>query len=150
MRESVWVQKASPQISNNLFINLKGDGIKIDSKRLSVPQITNNVFEMPQGVAVNIVSGGQIKEVLIARNIFSGNSQIKIACDTKLKVRDNVILGSTSFSNGCNGSFTFGPNFWGTPDANIVMKEKILNKYDKFIIDIPNVLLSPPKEAGRK
>ena len=150
LRESIWVQKASPEIHNNLFINLIGDGIKIDSRRLSVPQITNNVFEMPQGVAINFISGGQINESLIARNVFSGNSRIEIACDTKIKIRDNVILGSVSFSNGCDSSFIFGPNFWGTPDPKIIMKEKILNKYDKFVIQIPNVLLSPPKEAGRK
>lgn len=149
-RESIWIQKASPEITNNLFINLKGQGIKIDAKRLSVPQITNNLFEMPQGVALNFISGGQIEDALISRNIFSGNSQIKIACDTKLKIRDNVILGSVSFSNGCNDSFTFGPNFWGTLDPRIIMSEKILNKYDKFDIRIPNVLLTPPKEAGRK
>ncbi len=150
LKESIWVDRASPEINNNLFINLTGAGIKMDSKRLSVPMITNNVFEMPQGVAVNIISGGQVDEGLIARNIFSGNSQIKIACDSRLKIRDNVILGSLSFSNGCAGSFTFGPNFWGTPDPKIVMREKILNKYEKFVIQIPNVLLSPPKEAGRK
>ena len=150
LRESIWVQKASPTIHNNLFINLEGDGIVIDSKRLSVPQITNNVFEMPQGDALSIISGGQINEGLIAENVFSGNSQIKIACDTKVKIRDNVILGLVSFSTGCDGSYTFAPNFWGTPDPRVVMTEKILNKYDKFAISIPHVLLSPPKEAGRK
>lgn len=149
LKESIWVLRASPEISNNLFINLQGTGIKIDSKKLSVPQITNNVFEMPQGVAINMVSGGQLEEGLIARNIFAGNSQIKIACDSKIKISDNVILGQVAFSNGCTGSFTFGPNFWGTPDAKIIIKDKILNKYDKFAIFIPNVLLSPPKDAGR-
>lgn len=149
LKESIWVNRASPEISNNLFINLVGEGIKIDSKKLSAPQITNNVFEMPQGVAINIISAGQVEEGLIARNIFAGNSQIKIACDSKVKIRDNVILGQVSFSNGCEGSFTFGPNFWGTPDSTLIMKDKILNKYDKFAISIPNVLLSPPKEAGR-
>ncbi len=150
LKESIWVQKASPEIKNNLFINLTGNGIVIDSKRLSLPQITNNVFEMPQGVAINFVSGGQSNEGLIAQNVFSGNSLIKIACDTKVKIRDNVLLGLVSFSNGCDGSYTFGPNYWGTPDPRVVMKEKILDKYDKFVITVPNVLLSPPKEAGRK
>ncbi len=150
LRESIWITKASPDISNNLFINLKGEGIKIDPKRVAVPQITNNVFEMPQQTAINIVSGGQAGEILIARNIFSGNSGVKIACDSRVKIRDNVILGSVSFSGGCDGGFVFSPNFWGTFDPRIVMSEKILNKYDKFRIEIPTVLLSPPKEAGRK
>lgn len=150
LRESIWIQKASPIINNNLFINLEGKGIVIDSKRLSVPEITNNVFEMPQHTAIEFISGGQINEGLIARNIFSGNSLIKIACDTKVKIRDNVLLGLISFTNGCDGSYIFGPNFWGTPDPRVVMKEKILEKYDKFNISIPNVLLSAPKEAGRK
>lgn len=149
-RESIWVQKGSPTISNNLFQNLKGVGIRIDSKRLSSPQITNNVFEMPQHIALDIVSGGELKEGLIAENIFSGNSQIKIACDSKVKIRDNIILGSISFYEGCGGGFTFGLNFWGTLDRSSIMNEKILNKNDKYRVDIPNVLLSPPKEAGRK
>lgn len=150
LKESIWIDRGSPQINNNLFINLAGEGIKIDSKRLSVPQITNNVFEMPQKTAINIISGGQIGEGLIARNVFSGGSLIKIACDTKLKIRDNVILGLVSFSGGCDGGFTFGPNYWSTPDPRIVMSEKILGKYDKFQIEIPTVLIAPPKEAGRK
>jgi hypothetical protein len=149
-KDSIFVERGSPKITNNLFQNLKGEGIKIDSKRLSSPQITNNVFEMPQGTALNIVSGGELKEGLVARNIFSGSSQIKIACDSKVKIKDNVILGSVSFYSGCGGGFTFGPNFWGTPDPSSVMNEKILNKYDKFRIEIPNILLSPPKEAGRQ
>lgn len=150
LRESVWVEKASPQINNNFFINLVGDGIRIDSKKLATPQITNNIFEMPQKTAIDIVSGGQLGEILIARNIFSGNSMIKLACDSKVKVRDNVLLGLISFSTGCDGGFMFGPNYWGTHDPRIIMSEKILGKSAKFKIEIPNVLLMAPKEAGRK
>lgn len=150
LRESVWVQRASPKIHNNLFINLTGDGIKVDPKKIGTPVITHNSFEMPQKTAINIISGNRIGEILIEKNIFSGNSLIEIACDANTKIRDNVILGSVSFSNGCNSNFTFGPNFWGTNDPKSVMSEKILNKYDKFDILIPNILLSPPKESGRK
>lgn len=149
LKESIWVSRASPEISNNLFINLEGDGIRIDSKRLSVPVITRNTFEMPRGIALDIISGGQLEEGIISQNVFAGDSEIKIACDTKIKIRDNVILGRVAFSGGCDSSFTFGSNFWGTPDSTSVMKDKILNKYDKFVISIPNVLLSPPKQAGR-
>lgn len=149
-RESIYVDRASPHINNNLFQNLIGEGIKIDSRRLSVPIITNNNFEMPRNIAIDFVSGGQMQEGLIARNIFDGNSTIKIACDTKVKIRDNVILGQVSFSSGCNGGFIFGPNYWGTPDTSSIIKEKILNKHNAFSITIPNVLLSAPKEAGRK
>lgn len=149
-RESIWIDRGSPEINNNLFINLEGEGIKIDSRRLSLPVITNNLFEMPQKIALDIISGGQKKEGLIARNIFSGNSVIKIACDAKFKIRDNTILGLVGFYSGCDGGFTFGPNFWGNSDSKIVMSEKILNKYSNFKIDIPDVLISPPKEAGRK
>lgn len=149
-RESIYIDRASPQISNNLFQNLNGEGIKIDSRRLSEPVITNNNFEMPHNTAINFVSGGQLHDGLIARNIFDGNSLIKIACDTKVKIRDNVILGQISFSSGCNGDFVFGPNYWGTPDTASIIKEKILNKHNSFPIAIPNVLLSSPKEAGRK
>lgn len=151
LKESIWIDRGSPEIHNNVFINLAGEGIKIDSKRLSVPIITNNVFEMPQKTAINIISGGQFnQEGLIARNVFSGNSLIKIACDTKVKIRDNIILGLISFSGGCDSGFTFGPNFWGTADPRVIMKEKILDKYDTFQILISDVLISPPKEAGRK
>lgn len=150
LRESVWIEKASPEISNNLFQNLSGDGIKIDAKRLSLPIIINNNFEMPQKVTIDFISGGQLEEALIARNIFAGNSLIKIACDAKVKIRDNVILGQVSFSSGCDGNFIFGPNYWGTPDTTSIIKEKILNKHKTFSITIPTVLLSAPKEAGRK
>ena len=98
LRESLWIQKASPFIENNLFINLTGAGIKIDPKKIAAPQITNNVFEMPQKDAIDIISGNRLGEILIARNIFSGNSQIKIACDSNIKIRDNVMLGLVSFS----------------------------------------------------
>ena len=150
LKESIWIRKASPIINNNLFINLTGEGIKIDSQKIALPEITNNVFEMPQGTAINILNGAKIGEVAIERNIFSGNSLINISCDSKVRIRDNVILGAVRFSGGCSGSHTFGPNFWGTPDARVVMSEKILDKYDKFEISIPTVLLTPPKEAGRK
>ncbi|MBI2593136.1 hypothetical protein HYW44_00640 [Candidatus Daviesbacteria bacterium] len=149
-RESVFVEKASPQINNNLFQNLNGEGIKIDAKRLSVPIITNNNFEMPRNTAIDFISGGQLQEGLIAKNVFDGNSLIKIACDAKVKIRDNVILGQISFSSGCDGSFVFGPNYWGTQDTTSIIKEKILNKHKTFSITIPTVLLSVPKEAGRK
>lgn len=149
-RESIWVERASPEIVNNLFQNLSGAGIKVDAKKLSVPIITDNSFEMPGQIAIDFISGGQFQEGLLARNFFSGNSEIKIACDSKVKVRDNAILGLISFSNGCGGGFTFGPNFWGTPDVRTIMAEKILNKNTTFKIDIPTVLLLSPKNAGRK
>lgn len=150
-REAVFIEKASPQINNNLFQNLNGEGIKIDVKRQSVPIITNNNFEMPRNTAINFISGGQPQEGLIAKNVFDGNSLIKIACDAKVKIRDNVILGQISFSSGCGeGGFVFGPNYWGTPDTTSIINEKILNKHKTFSITIPTVLLSAPKEAGRK
>lgn len=150
LRESIWVSRASPEISNNLFANLFGEGIKIDAKRLSVPIITNNTFEMPQQVPLNLVSGGQIEEGLVARNFFSGNSEVKIACDSKIRFRDNVILGQISFSSGCDGKFVFGPNYWGTPDSRTILSDKVLNKHPSFSIEIPTVLISPPKDAGRR
>jgi hypothetical protein len=149
-RESIWIKKASPIIDNNLFINLTGDGIKIDPQKIAAPQIVNNVFEMPQRAAIDIVSGSQLGEILIARNIFSGNSQIKIACDAQVKIRDNSIFGLISFTNGCTGGYIFGPNFWGTIDPRIILSEKILSKYDRFRVEIPNVLFMAPKGAGRK
>lgn len=149
LRESIYVSRASPEIISNLFTNLSGAGIRIDSKRLSVPVITNNTFEMPRGLALDIISGGEMEEGLIAKNVFSGNSIINIACDSKVKIRDNSILGQVSFTSGCNGGFMFGPNFWGSPDSSIIMREKILNKKDSFSVKLPMVLLSPPKGAGR-
>lgn len=150
LRESIWIDRGSPEITSNLFINLTGEGIVIDSKRLSSPQIMHNVFEMPQKTALNVLTGGQIQEGTIARNIFSGNSMIKMACDNKVRIRDNVILGLFTFTTGCNGGFIFGPNFWGSNDPKIIMTEKILGKDGNFQIQIPTVLMAPPKEAGRK
>lgn len=149
LKQSIWIDRASPDIANNLFQNLKGDGIRIDGKRLSAPQIIRNNFEMPQRIVIDFISGGQLEEGLIARNFFAGNTRIKIACDSLIRIRDNIILGQISFSNGCDGKFIFGPNYWGTPDPGIILKEKILNKYDTFSIELPNVLLSPPKDVGR-
>jgi hypothetical protein len=150
LRQSILVYRASPEIDNNLFINLDGDGIRVDARRLSVPLITRNSFEMPARTAIDFITGGQLEEGLIARNFFSGNSLISVACDSAVKIRDNIILGQFSFTSGCNGSFVFGPNYWGTPNPSIILKEKILNKHDSFDIKIPNVLLNPPKDAGRQ
>lgn len=150
LRQSILVYRASPEIDNNLFQNLDGDGIRVDARRLSVPFITRNSFEMPKRTVIDFISGGQLEEGLIARNYFSGNSLISIACDSAVKIRDNIILGQVSFTSGCNGSFVFGPNFWGTPNPSIILKEKILNKHDSYSIQIPNLLLAPPKDAGRQ
>ncbi len=149
LRQSIFIDRASPKISNNLFQNYIGEGIKLDARRLSTAMITNNNFEMGQTV-IDITSGGQLGEILIARNIFGGSSKIQIACDTKVRIRDNIILGQVGFSNGCSGGFIFGPNYWSTTDIAAIMREKVVNKYNSYKIDVSNVLVMPPKEAGRK
>lgn len=151
LRESIWVNKASPKISNNLFNNLVGAGIRINSQIIGQPNISQNSFEMPGNLAIDILSGEEIEGGVISFNYFSGNSLIRLPCDSKIKIVQNSLLGLFEFMVGsCNRSYTFGSNFWGTDDIKVVLNEKIINKEKRFQILIPFLLKEPPQNVGRK
>ncbi len=151
LREAVWVQGASPQIKNNLFINLSGAGIRVDPQRFGDLAILNNSFEMPNQVALDILGGDEEDPGTIALNLFSGNSLIKMPCDSKIRFIQNNMGGLISFyKGGCSGSYIFGGNYWGGADAKTVLAEKIMNKEKGFSITIPFILREPVKNAGRK
>lgn len=148
-REAIWVYKASPRITDNLFTNLSGEGIKIDPKRNGVPVISFNTFEMPGKFAIDILSGGEINSGVISFNKLSGNSKINIACDSKIRITQNVLASLIYFGgSGCGGMYTFGPNYWPSRDLKTIMSEQITNKDRKFKVLITSLLDSPPKIAG--
>jgi hypothetical protein len=151
LRQSILVEGGSPRISNNLFVNLSGDGVVVDPQRVGTPEIVNNVFEMPGKTALILLSGLDIKPGIVQYNKFSGNSKIKIACDSQIKFSQNSILGLVDFiGSGCAGEYTFGPNYWGVNDAKTLLQERILNKGREFKVNLPVILTVPPLGVGRK
>lgn len=150
-RESIWVDSGSPRISDNVFINLKGKGVVLDPKQIGSPVISYNNFEMPTQDVLVILTGGERNPGDISYNNFSGNSVIKLACDSRIKISQNSILSIVSFiGSGCGGEYSFGPNFWGTMDARAVLQERITNKDRNFKVLIPTLLVNPPKEVGKR
>lgn len=150
LRESIWLNQASPKISNNLFNNLGGAGIRVDPQVIGQPNIFQNSFEMPGNLAIDILSGEETEGGVVSFNYFSGNSLIRLPCDSKIKIVENSLLGLFEFVVGsCNRSYTFGSNFWGTDDIKVVLNEKIINKEKKFQILIPFLLKEPPQNVGR-
>lgn len=150
-REAVWVYKSSPRITDNVFTNLSGEGIKIDPGRTGVPVISFNNFEMPDEFALDILSGGEVNSGVVSFNNFSGNSKIRIVCDSKIRITQNLLPSLIYFGgSGCGGTYTFGPNFWGSRDLKTVMSEQITNKDKKFRVFITSILDSPPKSAGTR
>jgi hypothetical protein len=150
-RESIWIEAASPRITDNQFLNLKGNGIIMDPKLIGVPDISYNEFEMPGREALVLLTGGERFPGTISFNKFSGNSIIKLSCDSKAKFSQNSIFSLVTFiGSGCGGKYSFGPNYWGTMDTRAILQERITNKDRNFDIDIPSLLPSPPKEVGRR
>jgi hypothetical protein len=151
LRQSVWVEGGNPRIVDNLFSNLNGQGVVVDPMRLGSPVISNNVFEMPGREALVLLTGLETNPGEVQLNRFSGNSVLKIACDSQIKLSQNSILGQVSFiGNGCGGEYTFGPNFWSVNDVRTILQERILNKDKEFTIKIPTVLTVPPMGVGRR
>lgn len=150
LRESILVEGGSPRITNNLLLNLNGNGIVIDPQIVGTPEIVNNVFEMPGRDALVLSSGLDREPGEVKLNKFSGNSVVRIACDSQIYFSQNSILGQVGFvGSGCGGEYTFGPNFWGVLDARTIMQERILNKDREFTVIIPTVLTVPPIGVGR-
>ncbi len=151
LRQSILVEGGNPRIADNLFLNLSGQGIVVDPMRVGSPVIINNVFEMPGKDALVLLTGLETNPGEVQYNRFSGNSTIRIACDSQIKLSQNSILGLVAFiGNGCGGEYTFGPNFWGVNDVRTILQERILNKDREFTINIPTVLTVPPMGVGRR
>lgn len=150
LRESIWILRASPKIADNLFNNLVGAGIRLDPQTIGQPIISNNTFEMPSKVALDILSGEEEEGGVVSFNFFSGNSVIKLPCDSKIKIVENSLLGLIEFLVGsCDRTYTFGSNYWGIQDKQTVLAEKILKKEKKFKILIPYLLKDSPKGVGK-
>lgn len=149
IRENIWVNFASPRITDNIFLNTIGEGIKIDTGEEGVPIISHNEFEMPGKTAIDIVSGGEEGSGVISFNRFSGGSTIRMACNTKITISENHLESRIFWRSGdCSGSYTFGPNFWQTSDKETIFRERMLNKEKDFQVLIPYILDKPSKEVG--
>lgn len=151
LREHIWVSKASPRITDNIFAASKGAGVRIDPGRIGIPIISYNNFEMPESVAIEVLSGDELQGGVISFNMFSGGSIIKLTCDSRIKIAQNNILARISFGgSGCADSYTFGPNYWGTLDIKTILNERIINRSPGFEVLIPTALTSPPEQAGKR
>ncbi len=151
LREYIWINGASPRITDNFFMKSTGAGIRINPNRIGTAIVSYNNFEMPQSKAVDILSGEELEGGVISYNVFAGGSKIKLTCDTKIKFIQNSILGNIQFTEpGCAKIYTFGPNYWGTDKKDTVLAEKFIGQNKIFTIDIPMILKSPPIQVGRR
>lgn len=151
LRESIWVFKASPRITDNFFNNLVGDGIRVDPKKIGEPVISFNTFEVPGQVAIHILGGRENGSGVVSFNKFSGNSRIIIVCDSRIRFNQNEIYSLVEFDGaGCGGNYIFGPNIWTSNDINTILSEQITNEGEKFKVLIPSIMDSPPKLIGRR
>lgn len=149
-REAIWVYKSAPVISGNFFVNLIGAGIRIDPQAQGQPNITHNSFEMPNNLAVDILSGSEDEAGSITYNYFAGSSLISLPCDSKISFIANSLMGSIKFSNaGCNFPYIFGSNYWGTKEIQSIIDAKIIGKEKTLKILIPALLNHPPKTVGK-
>lgn len=152
IRTYIWILGGGPKISDNLFHSSKGEGIIIDPKKFGMPVVYHNSFEMPDQIALDILSGGEEEGGLIAFNDFAGENMIRLPCDSKMKFIQNKIRARIEFnsSGSCDGSMVFGPNYWLSSDRNAIIKEKFINKNPNFQIILPSVLSSSPSTIGRR
>lgn len=151
LREYIWVKGASPRITDNSFMKSTGAGIRVDPNRIGTPIILHNSFEMPDSLAIEILTGGELEGGVISNNTFSGNSKLKLTCDSKIQLIQNSIFGLVQFTQpGCANSYTFGPNYWGTDNKDTVLSDKVINSVSDFTVEIPMILKTPPNQVGRR
>jgi len=152
IRNYIWILGGSPKINDNLFQSSEGEGIVFDPKKIAIPIIYHNSFEMPNQVALHIISGDEEDGATVAFNDFAGENRILLPCDSKVKFIQNLIRGGIEFasSGNCNGSITMGPNYWQSTNRNSIIKEKFINKESNFQINLPSVLSSTSSTVGRR
>lgn len=152
VRNYIWILGGSPKISDNLFQSSHGEGIVFDPKIVAMPIIYHNSFEMPDQVALHILSGNEEEGGIVAFNDFAGGNKILMPCDSKMKFIQNQMRGVIEFENSgnCNGTMIMGPNYWLSRDRNAIIREKFINKEANFQILLPSVLTSSPSTTGRR
>lgn len=149
LREYLWIDGGSPRITDNLFNSSSGEGIRVDPQGVGAPTISHNSFEMPAKVVIDFLTGDEEVGGVVSFNKFIGGSKIKIPCDSKVKISENLLLSLIVFPIGsCAHTISFGPNFWGTDDLKAVLAERFINKDPSLVILIPSILKEPPKDIG--
>lgn len=143
VRSYITVGVASPQISGNKFLESRGDGLLFHGTHLTNVIVLDNFFHLPQKKAIIVIpinEGG-----VIARNYFS-TGDIKLPCNSKIRLMRNLIKVKVIFDNlgDCQGVYTFDQNYWDMQDKDRVLQSRIVGGTDKFLIEIPDVLKSPP------
>ncbi|MFA5932896.1 MAG: right-handed parallel beta-helix repeat-containing protein [Microgenomates group bacterium] len=155
LRNYIYILGGSPKINDNLFQSSqsqKGEGVVFDPKKIAMPIIYHNSFEMPNQVALHILSGDEEEGGVVAFNDFAGENKILLPCNSKMKFIQNLIRGRIEFAkaSNCDGSMIMGPNYWLSRDRNAIIKEKFINKALNFQIILPSVLTSTPSTIGRR
>lgn len=145
LRDYIWVSRASPLISGNSFLPIKGNGIVVNPKRIGAPNILNNDFQLPGQSGVYFLTGGEKVGGVISGNLFAAGD-ITIPCDSKLKIFGNHIKSNLRFlkSGNCVGTFLLGKNFWEVDSEEKVISQKIIDKEPQFKIKLDGLLKSSP------
>ncbi len=151
LRDHIWVVNASPRIVNNLFLPVKGSAIVVDPKRKGYPQILNNQFQNPTGMAIHFLSGGEKEGAVVANNIFSAGD-IKLPCDSKASILQNHIKSNIAFekSGNCIGGYQLGLNYWEIFSQDQVVSARVTGTEPSFEVTLNGILRQPPKNIGRQ
>jgi hypothetical protein len=151
LRDYIVISRASPTISGNLFLSIKGNGIVVEPKRSGSPLISHNEFQLPGKSAVIFLGGDEKIGATITRNIFAAGD-ISIPCDSRVKIYQNYIKSSINFikSGNCNGSIKIGANYWEIQDPERILKERIIGTETSFKVLLDGILKEPPIDAGIK
>ena len=150
-RSHIWIFSGSPRISDNVFNLGLGEGITYDPDQIGAARIYHNDFEMPDKIALNLITGGELYPPQIYLNNFSGSSIIELPCDSRASFDQNQIRGFVRFiqRGNCDGQMVWGKNYWASVDTQTIIKEKFLGKEENFDVLIPEILATPPASGHR-
>lgn len=149
VREDIWIGGGSPRVTDNYFSSDSSVGIEVDPESFGAADISHNDFEMPMKTTLEVLTGDEEKGGSVTENIFSGDSLIRIPCDSQMKIEQNDIEGRIVLPVGeCAQTLNLGKNYWGTTDLNQIREVKILNKDRFLILHIDGALSGMPKGVG--
>lgn len=150
LRDYIWVDRASPRITHNLFLSSKGNGIVVNPGKNGHPEISNNEFQLPNYFAVLFLTGDERLGGVIVKNLFS-SGDIGLPCDSRVEILQNHIKSNLTFlkSGNCVGSFLVGLNYWEINDPDQVVTSRVTGTEVSFKVNLNGVLRQPPKDVGR-
>lgn len=150
LRDYIWIDGGSPNITGNLFLPTKGQGIVIDPKKYGHPQIQNNEFQMPGRNAIYFLNGSEKIPPQISSNFFAAGD-IQLPCNSKAIISNNYIKGNIVFSKSgnCIGKFYIEENYWESFNPEKIIKQRIVGMEPQFEVYLQGILFESPINNGK-